>query len=72
MDVLIPPSIIMVVYGVMTETSIGQLLIAGIVPGILYACIFAVAIVLFCWLKPAYAPKTENVDTSWKARMRRR
>ena len=33
LDVLIPPSIIMVVFGVMTETSIGQLLIAGIVPG---------------------------------------
>ena len=25
---------------------------------------------MFCWLKPAYAPKTENVDTSWKARLR--
>jgi C4-dicarboxylate transporter DctM subunit len=70
LDVLIPPSIIMVVYGVMTETSIGQLLIAGIMPGILYACIFAIAIALFCWLKPAYAPKTESVDTSWKARMK--
>jgi C4-dicarboxylate transporter DctM subunit len=70
LDVLIPPSIIMVVYGVMTETSIGQLLIAGILPGILYACIFAVAIALFCWWKPAYAPKTQGIDTSWKARIK--
>jgi tripartite ATP-independent transporter DctM subunit len=70
LDVLIPPSIIMVVFGVMTETSIGQLLIAGIVPGIVYACIFAIAIVIFCWLKPEYAPSTKNVDTSWKAKMK--
>jgi len=69
LDVLIPPSIIMVVFGVMTETSIGQLLIAGIVPGILYAGIFALGIILFCYFKPSYAPKTADVDTSWKARM---
>jgi len=69
LDVLIPPSIIMVVFGVMTETSIGQLLIAGIVPGILYAVIFAVAIIVFCWLVPSWAPKTIDVDTSWKAKM---
>lgn len=69
LDVLIPPSIIMVVFGVMTETSIGQLLIAGIVPGIIYALVFAVAIILFCWLVPSWAPKTTDVDTSWKAKM---
>ncbi len=68
LDVLIPPSIIMVVYGVMTETSIGQLLIAGIIPGIFYAFVFAVAIVIFCWRKPSYAPDTKDIDTSWRAR----
>jgi tripartite ATP-independent transporter DctM subunit len=68
LDVLIPPSIIMVIYGVMTETSIGQLLIAGILPGVLYACVFAVAIAIFCWLKPEYAPNIAGVDTSWRAK----
>jgi len=68
LDVLIPPSILMVVYGVMTETSVGQLLIAGILPGVLYACVFAVAIALFCWLKPEYAPQIEGLDTSWRAK----
>jgi tripartite ATP-independent transporter DctM subunit len=68
LDVLIPPSIIMVVYGVMTETSIGQLLIAGILPGILYACIFAVAIAAACWWKPELAPTIHNIDTSWRAK----
>lgn len=68
LDVLIPPSIIMVVYGVMTETSIGKLLIAGIVPGILYACIFAVAIAAACWWKPQLAPPIGDLDTSWRAK----
>jgi C4-dicarboxylate transporter DctM subunit len=68
LDVLIPPSIIMVVYGVMTETSIGKLLIAGILPGIVYACIFAVAIAAACWWKPELAPRTGSVDTSWRAK----
>ncbi len=68
LDVLIPPSIIMVVYGVMTETSIGKLLIAGILPGILYACIFAVAIAAACWWKPELAPSIHQVDTSWRAK----
>ena len=68
LDVLIPPSIIMVVYGVMTETSIGQLLIAGILPGIFYACVFAVAIAAACWWKPELAPRIHDVDTSWRAK----
>ncbi len=68
LDVLIPPSIVMVIYGVMTETSIGKLLIAGILPGIFYACVFAVAIVVACWLKPELAPRIANVDTSWRAK----
>ncbi len=68
LDVLIPPSIVMVVYGVMTETSIGKLLIAGILPGLLYAFVFAVAIAAACWLKPELAPRIDGVDTSWRAK----
>jgi C4-dicarboxylate transporter DctM subunit len=68
LDVLIPPSIIMVIYGVMTETSIGQLLIAGILPGLLYASIFAVAIAAACWWKPELAPPIDNIDSSWRAK----
>lgn len=68
LDVLIPPSIVMVVYGVMTETSIGKLLIAGILPGLLYAFVFAAAIAAACWLKPELAPRIDSVDTSWRAR----
>lgn len=69
LDVLIPPSIGLVIYGVLTETPIGELLIAGILPGVVYAMVFAVAIGLFCWLKPSYAPRAADIDTSWKARL---
>ncbi len=68
LDVLIPPSIPLVLYGVLSETSIGQLLIAGILPGIVYAIIFALAIGLFCYFKPSYAPRASEVNTSWAAR----
>jgi len=68
MAVVIPPSIIMIIYGVLTETSIGELLVAGILPGILYFAVFAIAIVLFAFLRPSSAPPEKGVDTSWKAR----
>ena len=68
MAVVIPPSIIMIIYGVITETSIGELLIAGVIPGILYFTVFALAIVGYARLRPESAPRELNVDTSWKAR----
>jgi C4-dicarboxylate transporter, DctM subunit len=68
LDALIPPSILLVFYGVLTETSIGQLLVAGIMPGILYAVIMATTISLYCWLRPDAAPRVASVDTSWVAR----
>lgn len=57
LGILIPPSIPMIIYGVMTETSVGQLYVAGIVPGILLGIIFSGYIVLRCILNPKLAPK---------------
>jgi C4-dicarboxylate transporter DctM subunit len=68
MAVVIPPSIIMIIYGVITETSIGELLIAGVIPGILYFTVFALAIIGYARIRPESAPREVNVDTSWKAR----
>jgi C4-dicarboxylate transporter DctM subunit len=57
LGILIPPSIPMIIYGVMTETSVGHLYMAGIVPGILLALVFAAYIVGYALLWPAAAPR---------------
>lgn len=62
LGILIPPSIPMIIYGVMTETSVGQLYIAGIIPGILLSIFFAGYIVVRCLLRPELAPRvTEKI-----------
>jgi C4-dicarboxylate transporter, DctM subunit len=55
--ILIPPSIPMIIYGVMTETSVGHLYIAGILPGILLTLFFGAYIVAYATLWPAAAPR---------------
>lgn len=60
---LIPPSILMVLYGIFSETSISKLLIAGILPGILTAVVYAAMIMVRCSLNPALAPRSERVGS---------
>ncbi len=56
LGILIPPSVILILYGILTEERIGQLLIAGILPGILQAALFMVTIYLQVRLNPSLAP----------------
>jgi tripartite ATP-independent transporter DctM subunit len=56
LDILIPPSIPMVIYATMTETSVGRLLVAGIVPGIILTVMFLAAIRIWLYLDPQIAP----------------
>ena len=67
-DILIPPSVALVVYGIVTDTSIGKLLLAGVVPGLI-VLIFLVAIILI-WvtIRPQDAPKGQRA--SWSERFR--
>lgn len=58
---MIPPSIIMIIYGTFAQVPIGQLFIAGIVPGILSAAMFALAIVLMVKIRPALCPEERVV-----------
>ena len=61
LGILIPPSIVLIIYGIQTELSIGKLFIAGILPGIILALIFTVCILVMCYFKPSIgfsAPKT--------------
>ncbi|PTY38420.1 C4-dicarboxylate ABC transporter permease [Saccharospirillum sp. MSK14-1] len=64
LGMLIPPSLLMIVYGVLAEQSVGRMFIAGIVPGILLALGFIATIVLIAWLRPAFMeqPNYSNAD----------
>ncbi|MBM3597016.1 MAG: TRAP transporter large permease subunit [Alphaproteobacteria bacterium] len=56
LGLLIPPSIIMIVYGITADQSIGQLFTAGILPGIMLACLFSGYIVIWSLLNPDKVP----------------
>lgn len=64
---MIPPSILFVLYGIFAEVSITKLLIAGILPGLLTAAIYAVMIVTRCMISPELAPATHE-RASWRER----
>jgi tripartite ATP-independent transporter DctM subunit len=61
LDILIPPSIPMVIYGIATQTSISKLLIAGTVPGIIVGIFLALAIFAWVRVRPQDAPETYRV-----------
>jgi C4-dicarboxylate transporter DctM subunit len=58
LDILIPPSVGMVIYGITTQTSIGKLLIAGVVPGLLVGFFLIIAILVWVRVSPCHAPET--------------
>jgi tripartite ATP-independent transporter DctM subunit len=68
LGILIPPSVIFVVYGIMTEQSIGKLFAAGIFPGILLALLFMFTIYIWVQLKPGLAPPGPKTTLREKAR----
>jgi tripartite ATP-independent transporter DctM subunit len=63
LDILIPPSIAMVIYGIATQTSIGKLLIAGVVPGIIVGVLLAAMVYLWVRVSPKHAPSTYRVPS---------
>jgi C4-dicarboxylate transporter DctM subunit len=62
LDILIPPSIAMVIYGIATQTSIAKLLIAGTIPGIIVGIFLALAIFAWVHVRPQDAPETYRVS----------
>lgn len=66
--ILIPPSINMIVYGVLTETSIVQLYLAGFTPGIILAGLFMLTVAISCVLRPKWGGR--KVETNWENRIR--
>lgn len=62
LGILIPPSVSMIIYGILTDTSIGKLFIAGIVPGLMLACMLSATVILKVRRNPALAPPfTEEI-----------
>jgi len=68
LGILIPPSVILVLYGFMTSTDVGQLFIAGILPGILAIALYVAAIAVVTWTHPHWGPPGER--TGWPERLR--
>jgi C4-dicarboxylate transporter DctM subunit len=66
LGILIPPSTIMVIYGIMTGTSIGKLFAAGVLPGLLATVLLCLAVQFVTWRDPAAGPRGERL--SWKER----
>ncbi|MDN3718178.1 TRAP transporter large permease subunit [Roseibium salinum] len=67
LGLLIPPSIVMIIYGVLAEVSITRLFAAGILPGLLVAGLYSAYIMVRCATKPGLEPQNEDVTVS-KAR----
>lgn len=65
---MIPPSVTMVVYGIITEQSIGMLMIAGIIPGILTALAYSGLIITLVKIDPSIAPQ-DRPRASWRERL---
>lgn len=70
LGILIPPSINMIIYGAMTNTSVGRLYAAGVLPGILLTVLFMMVIVVMCRIWPQLA--TDRVaHAPWSVRLKR-
>jgi tripartite ATP-independent transporter DctM subunit len=65
---IIPPSVVLIILGILTEQSIGQLFLAGIIPGLIIALFFMGVIYGWAKINPAIAPRSER--STWGARIR--
>lgn len=66
LGILIPPSVVLIVYGILTETSIGKLFLAGIIPGLMIALSFALTLVGWSIINPKLGPKGQR--STWAER----
>jgi len=67
LGILIPPSVTLIVFGIITEQSIGRLFLGGLVPGLVIAAFFAVTIIVWCRIDPSLGPK--GARSSWRERL---
>lgn len=68
LGILIPPSINLIIYGLITDTSVPELYLAGIFPGVILAGLFMAVIIVACIARPNWGG--QKVETSWGRRLR--
>jgi tripartite ATP-independent transporter DctM subunit len=68
LGILIPPSINLVIYGVLTNSSVPKLYLAGIIPGLMLAGLFMLVVIVACTVKPAWGG--QRIEASWGERLR--
>lgn len=66
LGILIPPSTVLIIYGVITEQSIGRLFMAGFIPGITEAILYIIVIIILTWINPSLGPK--GPTSTWKTK----
>jgi tripartite ATP-independent transporter DctM subunit len=66
LGILIPPSVVLIIYGILTETSIGKLFLAGIIPGLMIAFSFAATVIGWNIINPSLGPRGER--STWAQR----
>jgi tripartite ATP-independent transporter DctM subunit len=66
LGILIPPSINMIVYAVLTNTSVPKLYLAGMIPGLALSGLFMLTVVLLCWARPAWGGR--RMGATWRQR----
>jgi tripartite ATP-independent transporter DctM subunit len=66
LGILIPPSLGFIIYGLITEESVGKLFMAGVIPGVLLVTLFSICIYLRCKLDPTLGPRARRVPFSEK------
>ena len=72
LGILIPPSVVLVLYGMIARQPIGQLWLAGVLPGLLLAALFILYIAVRCWLQPELGPALPAAErqVGWREKLR--
>ena len=68
LGILIPPSTIFIIYGILVQESIGKLFISGVIPGIILTAVYIGTVYVMCRINPALGPA--GGETTWKQKLR--
>ena len=71
LGILIPPSVVLVLYGMIARQPVGDLWLAGVFPGLLMAALFLLYIVIRCWIQPELGPvlPPEERSVTWQHKL---